>query len=81
MRKISIKISPGVVAAVDPCRGRKISQSAYTENVPREYFRNEREAISKRDLELINANADDPAREAYDVDRCQAPIDFSCEEK
>jgi hypothetical protein len=36
----------------------------------------ERKLITQRDMELINAHVDELIREAEDLDRYQAPIDF-----
>jgi hypothetical protein len=47
----------------------------------REYLKEKvREAINRRDAELINANIDYLNREALDVLRYQAPIDWTTED-
>ena len=79
--KIAITISSDVLAEVDQSRGRRMSRSGFIENVLRECFKKAREAINKRDLELINANADYLNREAEDLPPYQAPIDFSSEDE
>jgi hypothetical protein len=63
---------------VDINAGSARSRSAFIEGVLRDYFKEKvRQAIHQRDLELINANADYLNREAMDVLRYQAPIDYS----
>jgi hypothetical protein len=63
---------------VDRNAGSARSRSAFIEGVLRDYFKEKvRQAIHQRDLELINANADYLNREAMDVLRYQAPIDYS----
>lgn len=81
-KKISLTISPQVLAEIDRSRSPDISRSTFVETILREYFkRKEREAINQRELELINANADYLNREVEDVLRYQAPIEFSAEEE
>jgi metal-responsive CopG/Arc/MetJ family transcriptional regulator len=78
--KISITLSSAVLAELDREAGSKVSRSAFIETVLREYFRRKvREAINARDLELINAHADYLNREAEDVARYQAPIEYTSE--
>ncbi len=76
--KTSITLSSDVLAEVDKTAGSTRSRSAFIEGVLREYFKEKvRQAIHRRDAELINANADYLNREAMDVLRYQAPIDYS----
>jgi hypothetical protein len=66
---------------IDGIIGKGASRSAYIEKVLRYHLRDEeRQAINARDLELINANADSLNREAMDVLRYQAPIEYSSTE-
>jgi len=75
--KTSITLSSDVLAQVDRNAGSKASRSAFIESVLREYFKAKvREAISARDLELINAHADYLARESRELDEYQAPIEW-----
>jgi metal-responsive CopG/Arc/MetJ family transcriptional regulator len=79
--KTSITLSPDVLAEIDRQVGSKRSRSAFIEAVLRQYFKEKvREALNARDVEIINANADALNREAMDVLRYQAPIDYSSEE-
>ena len=76
--KTSITLSSDLLVEVDRNAGSARSRSAFIEGVLREYFKEKvRQAIHQRDLELINANADSLNREAMDVLRYQAPIDYS----
>jgi metal-responsive CopG/Arc/MetJ family transcriptional regulator len=76
--KTSITLSSDLLAEVDKTAGSAGSRSAFIEGVLREYFKEKvRQAIHRRDAELINANADYLNREAMDVLRYQAPIDYS----
>jgi metal-responsive CopG/Arc/MetJ family transcriptional regulator len=76
--KTSITLSSDLLAEVDKTAGSTGSRSAFIEGVLREYFKEKvRQAIHRRDAELINANADYLNREAMDVLRYQAPIDYS----
>jgi metal-responsive CopG/Arc/MetJ family transcriptional regulator len=76
--KTSITLSSDLLAEVDQTAGSRGSRSAFIEGVLREYFKEKvRQAIHRRDAELINANADYLNREAMDVLRYQAPIDYS----
>jgi len=76
--KTSITLSSDLLAEVDKTAGSRGSRSAFIEGVLREYFKEKvRQAIHRRDAELINANADYLNREAMDVLRYQAPIDYS----
>jgi Arc/MetJ-type ribon-helix-helix transcriptional regulator len=80
-KKISITLSPEVLAEIDRQVGTQRSRSAFIEGALREDFKEKvRQAINQRDLELINANADYLNRKALDVLRCQAPINYSSEE-
>lgn len=79
--KTSITLSPDVIVEIDRHVGSRRSRSAFIEEVLRHYFRERaREAINARDVEIINANADALNREAMDVLRYQASIDWSSEE-
>ena len=76
--KTSITLSSDLLADVDKSAGAAKSRSAFIEGVLREYFKEKiRQAIHQRDIELINANAEYLNREAMDVLRYQAPIDYS----
>jgi metal-responsive CopG/Arc/MetJ family transcriptional regulator len=76
--KTSITLSSDLLADVDRSASSAKSRSAFIEQVLREYFKEKvRQAIHQRDLELINANAEYLNREAMDVLRYQAPIDYS----
>ena len=76
--KTSITLSSDLLAQVDKKAGSTRSRSAFIEEILREYFREKhRQAIHQRDVELINANGDYLNREAMDVLRYQAPIDYS----
>jgi metal-responsive CopG/Arc/MetJ family transcriptional regulator len=76
--KTSITLSSDLLVEVDRNAGSARSRSAFIEGVLRDYFKEKvRQAIHQRDLELINANADYLNREAMDVLRYQAPIDYS----
>jgi metal-responsive CopG/Arc/MetJ family transcriptional regulator len=76
--KTSITLSSDLLADVDRSASAAKSRSAFIEGVLRDYFKEKvRQAIHQRDLELINANADYLNREAMDVLRYQAPIDYS----
>ena len=80
--KISITLSPDLLAEIDRSRGPDISRSKFVERVLREYFKQKaREAIDQRDLELINANIEYLNREMEDSLKYQAPIDFPEEEE
>ena len=76
-QKTSITLSSDILAEVDRTAGSKASRSAFIENVLREYFKAKvREAINRRDLELINANADYLTRESAEFDKYQSPIEW-----
>ncbi len=80
-KKISITLSSDVLADVDREAASGESRSAVIEELLRGYFKRKvREALNARDLVLINAHIDYLSREAEDVLRYQAPIDFA-EEK
>lgn len=80
-QKTSITLSSDILTEVDRNAGSKASRSAFIEMVLREYFKEKvREALNARDIELINRHADDLNREALDVLRYQAPIDYSGDE-
>jgi metal-responsive CopG/Arc/MetJ family transcriptional regulator len=79
--KTSITLSSDLLVEVDRSAGSKSSRSAFIENVLREYFRVKvREALNRRDLDLINANADYLNREMEDVLQYQAPIEYAEED-
>jgi metal-responsive CopG/Arc/MetJ family transcriptional regulator len=79
--KTSITLSSDVLAEVDREAASGASRSAVIENVLREHFKQKaRQALHARDVELINAHADNLNREAEDVLRYQAPIDYSSED-
>ena len=76
--KTSITLSSDLLEEIDRNAGSKASRSAFIEAVMREYLKEKvREAINRRDAELINANIDYLNREALDVLRYQAPIDWT----
>ena len=80
-QKTSITLSEDVLAELDREAGNGASRSAFIENVLRKHFQEKiRQAIHARDIELINANADYLNREAMDVLRYQAPIEFTSED-
>jgi len=73
--KTSITLSSDLLIEVDRSAGSKASRSAFIEKVLRDHFKAKvREAINARDLELINAHADDLARESQELDEYQTPI-------
>ncbi len=79
--KTSITLSSDLLEEIDRNAGSKASRSAFIEAVMREYLREKvREAINRRDAELINANIDYLNREALDVLRYQAPIEWTTED-
>ncbi len=79
--KTSITLSSDLLAEVDETAGSRGSRSAFIEAVLREYFKEKvREAINRRDVELINANIDYLNREALDVLRYQAPFEWTTED-
>ena len=66
--KTSITLSGDVLAAIDRLAGSKQSRSAFIERVLREYLRQRaRAALQARDLERINAAAQQLNAEAADV--------------
>jgi len=72
--KTSITLSGDVLAAIDRLAGSKQSRSAFIERVLREYLRQRaRAALQARDLERINAAAQQLNAEAADVMEYQAP--------
>jgi len=79
--KTSITLSSDLLAEVDRSAGAAASRSEFIEGILREYFKEKiREAIHRRDVELINANAEYLNREAMDVLRYQAPIEWTTED-
>jgi metal-responsive CopG/Arc/MetJ family transcriptional regulator len=79
--KTSITISMPLLVQIDKLIGESASRSAYIEKVLSDHLRDEAlNAIHQRDLELINANADYLNREAMDVLRYQAPIEWTTED-
>ncbi len=80
-QKTSVTLSSDLLAQIDRDAGSKSSRSAFIEEILREYFKQKiRHAIYERDLRLINENAEALNREAEDVLRYQAPIEFETEE-
>jgi metal-responsive CopG/Arc/MetJ family transcriptional regulator len=80
-KKVSITISSEVLADINRNVRPKGSRSEFIESVLRGYFKERRrEALNARDLELINANAEYLNREMEDVDRYQAPIEYSSDD-
>jgi metal-responsive CopG/Arc/MetJ family transcriptional regulator len=74
--KTSITLSRELLAQIDEIAG-ELSRSALIERVLRAYVRQKkRAAINARDLELINAAADQLNKEAEDVLRYRAPIEY-----
>jgi metal-responsive CopG/Arc/MetJ family transcriptional regulator len=74
--KTSITLSRELLAQIDEIAG-ELSRSALIERVLRAYVRQKkRAAINARDLELINAAADQLNEEAEDVLRYRAPIEY-----
>jgi metal-responsive CopG/Arc/MetJ family transcriptional regulator len=79
--KTSITISLPLLVEIDKRIGERASRSAFIEKVLRDHLRDEAiNAVHQRDLELINANADYLNREAMDVLRYQAPIEWTTED-
>jgi metal-responsive CopG/Arc/MetJ family transcriptional regulator len=75
--KTSITLSSDLLAEVDQTAGSKGSRSAFIEAVLREYLKKQvREAINRRDIQILNENADYFNREMEDVLRYQAPITY-----
>ena len=71
--KTSITLSGDVLTAIDRLAGSKQSRSAFIERVLREYLRQRaRAAVQARDLERINAAAQQLNAEAADVMEYQA---------
>jgi len=71
--KTSITLSGDVLTAIDRLAGSKQSRSAFIERVLREYLRQRaRAALQARDLERINAAAQQLNAEAADVMEYQA---------
>jgi len=74
--KTSITLSGDVLAAIDRLAGSKQSRSAFIERVLREYLRQRaRAALQARDLERINAAAQQLNAEAAEVMEYQASGD------
>jgi metal-responsive CopG/Arc/MetJ family transcriptional regulator len=72
--KTSITLSGDVLTAIDRLAGSKQSRSAFIERVLREFLRERaRAAVQARDLERINAAAQQLNAEAADVMEYQAP--------
>jgi metal-responsive CopG/Arc/MetJ family transcriptional regulator len=79
--KTSITLSLPLLVQIDKMIGERASRSAYIEKVLSDHLREmERQAIQLRDVELINANIDYLNREALDVLRYQAPIEWTTED-
>jgi metal-responsive CopG/Arc/MetJ family transcriptional regulator len=73
----SITLSLPLLVEIDRLVGEYASRSAYIEKVLRDHVREtERQAIQQRDMELINANADDFNREMEDVLKDQEAFYF-----
>ena len=71
--KTSITLSPEILAKIDRVAGSKLSRSAFIELVLRNYFAERaRRAAHMRDLERINAAADQLNAEAAEVLEYQA---------
>jgi metal-responsive CopG/Arc/MetJ family transcriptional regulator len=74
-KRISITLSIELLLEIDRLIGPDGSRSAFIEKVLSDHLkRPTRQEIQQRDLELINANADQLNREADDVLRYQADI-------
>jgi len=74
--KTSVTLSHDVLVQLDRLAGSKYSRSALIEQVLREYLKERaRAAIRARDLERINAAADELTAEALDALEYQAPDD------
>ncbi len=72
--KTSITLSLPLLVEIDRLIGKGASRSAFIEKVLRDHLRDmERRAIQLRDLERINAAADDLNAEAQDALKYQAP--------
>jgi metal-responsive CopG/Arc/MetJ family transcriptional regulator len=79
--KTSITLSSDLLADVDRSVGSARSRSAFIETVLREHFKQRvREAVNRRDAEIINANADYLNREMEDVLKYAAPIEWTTED-
>lgn len=66
--KTSVTIDQNVLRAIDKTAGRRGSRSRVIEDAAREFLaRRARSAREARDLEIINAAADDLNREMEDV--------------
>jgi metal-responsive CopG/Arc/MetJ family transcriptional regulator len=66
--KTSITLSPDVLAKIDRSAGSKRSRSSFIEQVLRDYFaERNRRAAHARDLERINAAADELNAEMADA--------------
>jgi metal-responsive CopG/Arc/MetJ family transcriptional regulator len=73
--KTSITLSREVLSGIDRMAGSKQSRSAFIESVLAEHLRaRARAERDKRDLEIINRNAEKLNREALDVLEYQAPL-------
>ncbi len=79
--KTSITLSSDLLEEIDRRAGSKSSRSSFIEEIIREHFKEKvREAINRRDAELINANIEHLNREALDVLRYQAPTEWTTED-
>lgn len=75
--KTSITLSSDILAEVDKFSASKGLRSAFIEEVLRDYFKAKmREAIHRRDLQLINTHIDDLTHESRELDEYQAPIEW-----
>jgi metal-responsive CopG/Arc/MetJ family transcriptional regulator len=73
--KTSITLSQPLLVKIDRLIGRKASRSAYIEKVLSEHLQDlDRRALQVRDMERINAAADELNAEAMDVLTYQSPL-------
>lgn len=73
--KTSITLSREILTGIDRIAGAKQSRSAFIEAVLAEHLRaRARAERDKRDVEIINRNAERLNREALDVLKYQAPL-------
>jgi metal-responsive CopG/Arc/MetJ family transcriptional regulator len=80
--KTSITLSSDLLEEIDRNAGSMASRSAFIEAGMRQFLKQMvREAINKRDAELIEANIDYLNRESLDSLRYQAPIEWTTEDQ
>jgi metal-responsive CopG/Arc/MetJ family transcriptional regulator len=73
--KTSITLSADLVSEIDRLAGRNQSRSAFIEEAVRSAVRAmARKRQDARDLEILNRNAEELAREAHDVLDYQVPL-------